>query len=448
MTARRWRLPPPAILALGWAIQILYAYPGQLTQDSFDHIREARTGVYSDAHPPMIDLIMKVCDTVVAGPLGFLLLQTGLFVAGLYALWKHVLSPRGAAWATTAIVVFPPSLVVMGVIWKDCMMAGWLVVGIAGLLAPARWKRVGGLVALAIATACRYNAFGATFPLVVWLFAWRDGQRWWARYPIAIAAWLGLTVAAFAANGALTDKEMHYWASSLGVYDIVGTYATVDEDLPDAVLREDLAGTQILVDKDLQATMRAVYTPRDFLPILNDPKRTLWNLPINGYEPAPEAQREAIARAWKHVVTTYPGAFLRHRLAVFAAAIDLDSTRSLGAVTRRGFRYPDYASAQGLYHDASTLQKESTRALLWLTRHTGLFTPWAYAAAALILLGFARRDRLAAALLLSGLGMELTLLPLVHARDYRYSHWMIVTTIAAALVLTIRRARTSAALRR
>ena len=110
-------------------------------------------------------------------------------------------------------------------------------------------------------------------------------------------------------------------------------------------------------------------------------------------------------------------------------------------MTKREFRYPDYASTQGLLTEPSPLQRAETRWMHWLAKHTGLFTPWVYAVASLVLLWFARRERVAAALLLSGLGIELTLLPLVHARDYRYSHWMVVTTILATIILVARRSR-------
>lgn len=32
---------PVVILLVAWAILLLYAFPGQMTQDSYDHLREA-----------------------------------------------------------------------------------------------------------------------------------------------------------------------------------------------------------------------------------------------------------------------------------------------------------------------------------------------------------------------------------------------------------------------
>jgi hypothetical protein len=317
-------------------------------------------------------------------------------------------------------------------------MAGLLAVGIAGLLSPRRGVRVAGLVALVGATAARYNAFGATFPLVVLLFEWRPGLHWLKRYALSTAAWLATALAAFGINGALTDKPMHYWHSSLAIYDIVGTLAHVD-DLSDEQLSADLAGTDLLIKKDIHAVIRADYDPRNFYPILNDPERTMWNLPINGFEPAPEAQRDAIERAWWHTVTTYPWAYVEHRLAVTAEVLDLRCTRKTGALVKRDFRYPELAASEGLANRWSPLQKRLTRVMQWIVRHTPLFLPWIYLLLSLGLIVAARRQRDVLAIVLSGIGLESTLVVLVHSNDYRYSHWMVVTTLVGAIMFVARR---------
>jgi hypothetical protein len=426
---------------------LFYAFPGQLTYDSFDHLREARSGVYTDAHPPIIDLTWMVVDRIVPGPAGMLVIQGGLLLAGLYAVFRHTFAPRPAAWWAAGVFVSPPVITIMAVIWKDCMMAGLLAIGIAGLMSTRRWARLGGLVAMFGAAAFRYNAFGATLPLVVLLFEWRPGMRWLPRYALSTAAWLATTVAAFGVNGALTDKEMHYWHSSLAVFDIAGTLADVDGDLPDAELRAELAGTQLLVDHDIHAAVRTVYTPRTFSPLVTDPVHRLWNLPITGNQPAPQAQRDAIERAWWHVVTRHPWAYTRHRLAAMAEVLDLRVTRSMAAVTPRELKYSDLVAALGLTVHWSSSQLVMTRAMHAVSRWTPLFVPWVYLVLSLVLLPLAWRQRDVLAMLLSGLVMEASLLPLSHTRDYRYSHWMAITTIVSCIVVVARRYRAAAGAR-
>jgi hypothetical protein len=318
-------------------------------------------------------------------------------------------------------------------------------VAIAGLLAERRSKKLLALLAMTGAAAFRYNAFGATLPLIVLLFEWRPGMHWVKRYGLATAIWLATTLAAMGINVALTDKPMHYWNSSLAIYDIVGTYAYVDEDLPDAQLLEDLRGTELKVTHGIHANIRNVYTPRSYYPILNDPKYSMWDLPINGYVPAPEAQRDAIARAWWHTITTYPWAYAKHRITTMAEVLDLGSTRSLGIQVKREFQYPALAAEAGLASAVSPIQRKLTRAVQWLTRHTPFWVPWIYLLISVLLLPLAFRHRDVLAILLSGIVMELSLLPLVHSRDYRYSHWMVITTAIGTIILATRRIRAAKA---
>lgn len=445
LLASAWRrireANPATVLLIAWAILLIYGFPGQMTQDSYDHIREARARIYSDAHPPIINWVWAFLDYFIPGPFGMYVLQTGLFVAGLYSILQWLLVPRRAAWATAAVVLYPPIGVVMSVIWKDCLMAGLLVAGIAGVVSPRRSRKLLGLVAICLGTAMRYNAFGATAPILVLLFEWRPGMSWLRRYALATATWIVVTLAAFGINKRLTDRPMYYWISSLAVYDIVGTYANLDRDLPDDEIARALAGTDLLVKQDLHATMRELYSTRSFFPILNHPTKTMWNLPINFYDPAPKAQRDAIERAFWATLRAYPAAYARHRLRVMAAVIDLESKRQGGAIIKRAARDPAFMHEQGLATGVSKWQMKISRKLQWLSKHSPLFTPWVYLVLSLVLLPVAWRQRDALALVLSGLGMEASLLFLAHSVDYRYSHWMVLTTVLAGLMVVVRRAR-------
>ena len=435
---------PLSVLIAAFVVMLLYAFPGQMTRDSLDHLREARLGVYTDSHPPVINLLFKICDTLVAGPIGMLLLQNVLLLAGLYAILKLLFAPRRAAWIAAAIYISPPVLPVMAVIWKDCFMAGFLAVGIAGLFSPRRSRRLWALAALCAATAMRYNAFGATLPLIVLLFQWRPGMHWLARYATALGLWLVVTFAAFTANSALTDRQMHFWHSSLAVFDIVGTYAHVDGELPDAQMLAELEGTGLLIERDVHATMRKLYSPRIFFPILLDPDHKLWDLPITGFKPAPQAQRDAIGRAFWHVVTTYPMAYVAHRLAATGAALDLE-TRRKGYINKRAPKNLEYTQEFGISTASSLVQYRFNRAFYWISHHTPLLVPWVYLVLSLLLLPLALRQREALAILLSGLVMESSLLFLAHSTDYRYSHWMVISTILGAIFLGVRRHRMSRA---
>lgn len=436
--ARAWS--PRLVLVAGWLAFVVYAYPGVMTMDSFDQLREGRAWWFTDPHPPAMAALWGVVDRVLPGPFGMLILQSAAFLAGVYLILRRAIaSTRRAAALACAVLLFPPVLAPMAVIWKDCIMAGLLVLGAAAIVEPSRRVRVAGLVALSLATAMRYNAFAATLPLVVLLFEWRPAQRWLVRYAVATAAWLATTLVALAINAALVDREMHVWHSTLAVMDICGTLAHVDRDLPDAELRVELAPTGILVDHDLHAAIRKRASSYDFQPLVYGDGR-LWDLPYSGTTPAPVAQRDAIAHAWWHFVTTYPGAYLRHRLATFAEV--LGTTRHLGGiVVPHRAQYQGMLRYLGIDSASSDLQLAAEDAVLWLARHVKfLFRPHFYALLALCLVVACWRQRDALALVASGLAMELSLLPLAATPDYRYSHWLVVCVVVATIMTIARRA--------
>lgn len=434
------RARPIIILATGWLIFIAYGWPGLMTMDSFDQLAEARAWFFTDSHPPAMAALWGIVDHVYRGPTGMLVLQGTAFLAGIYLLLRRVFAPPGAALASVLLLLFPPVLAPLVVIWKDCLMAGCFVLGTAALLAARRGIRLAGLALLLAGTAMRYNAPAATLPLVVLLFEWRPGQRWFVRYSIATAAWIAITAAAFGLNAWLTDRPMHYWASSIGVQDIVGVLAKVDDDIPDVELAPLLAPTGIHVDHDLHRTIRARYKRGEFTQLLAG-DTALWTMPVAGTTPAPAPQRDAIERAWRELVTSYPGAFLRYRLETFGEVLGVYPKFSGTTVIRHKYQTPERLDAMGIPRGQPHWQDKAERWLLTLAKRTPLFRPHLYALIALFLIGFAIRQRDVLALLLSGLFMELSYLPFGQTPDYRYSHWMVVSTCVSLVVVVARRAR-------
>jgi hypothetical protein len=437
-------LPPLAILALGWLVVVVYAFPGMMTMDSIQQLQEARSGFYTDGHPPAMAWLWHFVDKVIAGPFGMLVIQTLAFLAGLYLLLRRALAPRQAAVAASLLFVFPPVLAPMAVIWKDCLMAGLFVLGTAALLAGRRSLELAGLAAFVVATAVRYNAPAATLPLVVILFTWLPPAPTWKariqRYALATAAWLAVTVAALGLGKALTDQPMYIWHSSLALLDTAGTLAKVDTTIPDEQLRDLFAGTEVLVDRDIHAAVRRQYSPIDFEPLIHGDGH-LWEVPISGTQPAPAPKREAISRMFWSTVTSHPGAYLAHRAATTRYVLALPGSPVYSPVMMHRLQYTGLVAQLGVGTAWSELQGWMQRKAQWLAKKTPLFRPWMYLVLALVLLPLARRQRDVLALLLSGLGLEASLFVLAPTPDYRYSHWMVVCTCIAVVMLVARRAR-------
>ncbi|HSN28547.1 MAG TPA: hypothetical protein VLT45_19815, partial [Kofleriaceae bacterium] len=393
----------------------------------------------TDSHPPAMAALWGILDRVVPGPTPMLLLQSGCFLAGTYLLLRRTLSPRGAAFAAVGILLYPPVLAPLVVIWKDCVMAGFFVLGIALMLREQRRLRIAGLALLCAGTAMRYNAPAATLPLVVLLFEWAPGMRWLRRTAIALAAWIAITAVAFGLDAALTSREMHFWESSFALQDMVGTLAMVDADLPDAELRPLLAPTQIHLDHDFHREIRTRYKRAEFTQLLVGPT-ALWSMPVAGTQPAPVEQRDAIDHAWWAIVSGHPGAFVRYRLETFGEMVGIYAHFNGTTVIRHRYQTPERLATMGIQSTQARWQEHAERDLLAIAKHTPLFRPHLYLIIAIIVGVFARRQRDVLALLASGVMMELTLLPLGATPDYRYSHWLVICTCLSLVIVVARRA--------
>lgn len=414
------------ILAAGWLWFLVYAFPGYMSYDSVWQLSQARQQEpLNEWHPPMMAFIWRLTDAVIAGPFPMLVLQSVTFLVGLYALLRHVMPGRVAAIVSVVVLLLPQNITVMAVIWKDSQMAGFLLAGIAALLSDKRRWRIAGCVFIFLATAVRYNAAAATLPIVALLWDRRAEVPWLKRYAIATGVWLALTVAAFVVNGQLVEKRVYPWQTAAAPLDIIGTlrFAELDND---QLLRET-PGVPWAEPQDTAARIRKYYRPNaSFLDLTQGPAA------IIDY-PSTDAHRSALTAVWRSVVLVHPGAFVRHRLGVFRA--------QLAARALIWTRFTNAETSEDLVHHRA---EYSAIQLAWISvmqriDQTWLFHVGLYFVLALALLPFCRRERLAFVMLMSAIGHEVGLLLVAPAIDYRYSHWMVVATLIAAIILFARR---------
>jgi hypothetical protein len=115
-----------------------------------------------------------------------------------------------------------------------------------------------------------------------------------------------------------------------------------------------------------------------------------------------------------------------------------------GGAVWDGFTEND-AQAAELAHRASHAPLQAAWiAALRRIEGTLMFRPWAYLVIALALLPLCRGNRIALALLVSGIAYEFSLLVVAPGVDYRYSHWMVVCAITAAVIVFAARYRVGA----
>lgn len=430
-------LSPRTILAIGWLGLVLYAFPGHLSFDSVSQLLESRSGVYSNAHPPAMAAMWRFCELFVAGPVGMLFIQTLVFTAGAYILFRRRMSDRWAAVMTLLLLWFPVVSNTMSTIWKDSQMTSFLLLGVGLTVASRRRTRILGCLSFVLATAMRHNALAMTFPLVILLFEWEPGYRWWKRYAISIAAWVAITMSAQLLTKVLTDHERYLWHESLALCDIVGTMRELPEDLPDTEIRDMLAGTEIRPTDHLHHAMRKVADPT-WAPV-----DVLWNAMDSFFvRPTTAEGRAAVTRAWKRVVLTHLPEYLAYRWGVFRQLLQLDDG-PYGSAAYIWFNDIQNLpkSAESIGHDAwpSRTQQLLYQGMLTIGE-SALFRVYVYALLALLLLPFCWRDRESFALIASGLTGEAALFVIAPTTDLRYSFWLLLVVILAAVLIVARRA--------
>ena len=413
------------ILLVGWVWFVVYAFPGYMSYDSVWQLEQARhLQLVNEWQPPLMAFIWQQLDHVISGPILMLVLQSGTFLLGLYAILRHVMRDRRAAIvAVVVLLVIPQNIIVMAVIWKDSQMAGFLIAAIAALLSTKRPWRITGYVFVFLATGVRYNAAAATLPIILGLFATSTG---WRRYAMATGLWLGITAAAFITNGMLVENKTYPWQTAAAPADIAGVIRFA-HDLDNDQLLEDTKGVPWVHTDKLQSRVRTWYRPESQILTLSQGPGAIFEYPTT------EAQRAAISAAWSKLVPAHPWAFARHRLAVFRAQLAV--TGSIWS----GFSNAAWGEDK-LGHRAthSWLQQIWVHAMDELLG-TWVYTVWMYFLLGLAFLPLCRGNRLAAIILISGTFHELGLLLVAPAVDYRYSHWMIACTIIGGILVFVKR---------
>src|SRR5260370_15822462 len=81
---------------LGIALTIACFYPGYMSPDSVEQFAQARSGLFTDWHPPIMSLLWRLADKLLPGPFGMLLLDNLLFWPGMALICYRCLGWAGA----------------------------------------------------------------------------------------------------------------------------------------------------------------------------------------------------------------------------------------------------------------------------------------------------------------------------------------------------------------
>ncbi|CAN5918895.1 hypothetical protein BH11MYX2_BH11MYX2_15110 [soil metagenome] len=417
------------VFAFGFLVFVLYGFPGYMSTDSYNQLLEARALSFSDGHPPFMAAEWSLLDRIIRGPLLMLLAQGVLFLYGARLIFARVFGAKGSAWASIVLLLYPPVLTCMAVIWKDSQMAAFLLAGTGLILQPRLRTRLFGVGLLVVASLLRHNGMAAVLPIVVLVFEWRSGLRLARRIAFVGGAAIVVIALTLGVSRLLTSSHVRLTPA---FSDIVGVIAYT-EPRTDEDLRHLLRGTPLVMDDGIQAGAEILCILRGANRITQGDER------LFSY-PRTDEEWNALNRSWKELVLGDPLAYLAFHWELFARMIGTSEMPRASAW--EGFLE---APEQGIpiEHDASPSHFQGWMWWLcaWISDNTPLFVPCVYLFAALLLMLLVSRDRLTFALLSSGVLYTLSFFPAAAEPDYRYSHWAILSISVAIVLLFVERYR-------
>ena len=418
-------------------------YPGIMSNDSIQSLKQARTLQLTDWHPPVMALVWRALDSVVSGPVGMLLAQVVLYAFAAARLCAHAfpnLAQRFSPWLVVACFsLFPPAMAITGMIWKDVWMSGLLLLATSYLFTLSASEHDGGgkrvafaaIVACCLfATAFRHNALAATAGLLAGAiyFAWRPAK------PVArmLAACIGGVLLAIAMAGAVAlfnaavARHMQV-TTPLLLHDIAGVIVHSGEPSKAA----DLAlSTDMHLTSDHETFLSRIqhsYDSGAAGPLVSTSRNRDTPFAVDVYRSDHDAA--GVRNVWKKMVARYPRAYLAHRARAFACLLQLCGAKKW--ISRSYFLNPKYALPATVEPD--TWQWRARKIFLSPTL-APLYSPLAWllvalAGACIGLRALRRPTRVPALLLFMGLssvGLALSLVFTSPIESYRYIHWCVL----------------------
>jgi hypothetical protein len=417
------RLPARTYLFAGWLVFVLACYPGYLSVDSALQFRDVRSGIYTDAHPALATLLWRAFEWAIAGPCPMLILQSGLLLFGLDALFRRLAPPRAAAVAAALVLLFPPVFAPMSAIWPESLMAGALAAAGGALIQPSRRWQIAGCALLVLACNCHFAALAAVVPLLA-LAPTTLGR--WQR----IAAIGGIAIAieggAVAADRILVDDDTFVLQQATMLPD---TVAVLRRGHVTAVRSLDAAldGVPVIDEQRLREITGGRKDPSDWWGLAHGEHRA--------FDPvATEDEAWALFRSWRHAATRHPVAYVRHRLQL--------ARRVVGWTEPPDPVFDDLGDSALLdpllYRASPSTFEYGARAVVRGAASLGLFRPWLYLVIAIVLIAIVRRP-LVRTFAASAIAYELAMILFAPGLDYRYSHWLVVGTCTAGVAAALAR---------
>lgn len=429
----RWneRTRLQALIALmtgaGFALTLIVFYPGIMTYDA-KYVYLAIKGGAGDWQSPVMTWLWSVIDPIAPGSGSMFLL-----IAGTYWLAFGVLAlamARRSAWLALALPVLaltPPAFMMIGVIWRDMLLAGTWLLAASLVFATAECNRpirvpaqLIALLLIAFGVLLRPNALLAA-PLLaayaIWPARFSLTRSALIYLPAALAFYSLVPLVYYTALGAKREHPLH----SIFVFDLGGiSHFARENQFPSTWSPSE---TKLLLDGCYKPTLWDIYWTQD---------------PCKFVMAKLEGEKifgtPAMTDAWRRAVTRHPLAYLQHRGAfmwTFLAGANL----TMWTHDIEGFDTSVFANRPAF---------NTLRSLHDVLKETLLFRAGVWLLACVGIAAFAWRKRatpqgaFALAACGSAILYVLTLFFVGVAPDFRYAYWAVLAALASIPVVAAR----------
>jgi hypothetical protein len=387
-------------------------YPGFISPDSIDQLREARANRYSDWHPPAFAYFWHLLEKLWPCQGSMLIVQTLAFYIGTALILWHLVPHRHATWMHLLIGLSPTAFALIGTVWKDVHLAAFLALGTGLALAAAgttkRWWKPALLLlaalCLAYGIAVRHNGASALLPLLPALATRVLRRRSWLA---AAAAFVVLVAVAQLAHRQLSknappSRLFQYTA----VFDLVGLSLRTGTNLLPPWLQEPPRGQPLDVLAETFAIGSCVplffVGPRLLGPVASDEELSV------------------LTTRWRQAVFAHPWEYSRHRAGNARLLLGM-FTPHTGYVFQGGADSNDMGCG-------FTNPRRTERVVAWhnYVKDSVFFRPWVLLVPSGLVFFLRVRRRplsLEVALAASALCYVAPYLVLAQASDFRYTWW-------------------------
>jgi hypothetical protein len=419
----------------GFGLTLAIFYPGILTYDARYVYLDMKAGRAGDWQSPVMGWLWSLVDPLAPGTASLFLLSAFLYWLG-FALLALFLARRslGLGLLTLALAATPPALALVGVLWRDVLLAElWLLAIVLALIASERDAPVANgrghfvlsfrlahaaaLALVALGVLLRPNALPAAPILVAYLF-WPRRLTLTRMAVVYLPAALGFVLLIQAVYYGMFGATRQYPWHSILVFDLGGiSHFAGENQFPLAWTEKE---RDLIVHRCYEPTLWDIYWTREPCSFVM--------AKLEGDEKVFGTPR--LAAAWWQAVKAHPLAYLRHRAAFMQTFLFGSNlvmwTKELDQPFRTVFADRPAFTAFRTLHD-------------WLLA-TPIFrvATWLIACVLLFAAAWRRRMTPAGAFVVASCGSAIAYIAsyaLVGvAPDFRYAYWAVLAALGSFVV--------------